>query len=270
MLVVSNRRQYYSDVYQSTSGKLTAGTRYRLSGKFGITGSSRASIQFALRVRGSSGSQYSYLNPLSVTSSELTSYGQEFTVNGNVEGVLIYGPPAGVDILIDSVALVASAASAPVTPAAPTAGAVLVNEQFERTANGWRVYSSGSLSYSTNAASGRYSLRASRRASRSSGPSLDLAGLLENGGSYRFRAAAYVPPRRWIRTATMIAPAVTIRSGSPPPSRSTRTRCWPAPAGSSTVAPLASDGGTNTRVSRMSRPRCRCAQYPPAGRSPRA
>lgn len=194
VLVVSNRTEYYSSAFQSTSGKLNVGSRYRLSGKLGIGSSGRENVRVALRVRGSGGSQYNYLNPISVTGNELTAFSEEFSLtSGDLEGVLIYGPPAGVDLVMDSLVLVPVDGEQQETAnTPPTADDLAINEQFERSANGWGSYLGGRLSYSTDAAAGQYSLRASWRTRSQTGPALDIRDALKTGNLYQLKASVKV------------------------------------------------------------------------------
>lgn len=108
-LVVSQRTAYYSSAMQVFSQPLQAGKAYQFKGEFAIRGGSRESIRVALRVRTSRGSYYSYLNPVSVTATEMTSFSQTFNVSSGqtVDALLVYGPAANVEIVMDKVSLVA-------------------------------------------------------------------------------------------------------------------------------------------------------------------
>lgn len=194
VLVVSNRTEYYSSALQSTAGKLETGARYRLSGKVGIGSSGRETIRVALRERAASGSRYRYLSPVSVTGNELTGFSEEFNLSaGDLEGVLIYGPPAGTNIVMDSLALVPVDDPAQEGSAeGPVADTDAIDEQFERSANGWQSWYGGRLSYSTDAAAGRYSLRTSWRTRTHSGPALDIRDALVPGTSYQLNTAVKV------------------------------------------------------------------------------
>ncbi len=192
-LVVGDRTQYYSSVYQSTSGKLTVGNTYQMNAKFGIAGGSRETVRVALRVRSSWGSRYAYLDPISVTASELTSYQQSFTLSsGDVDGILIYGPAAGVDIVMDSLSIVPVNSANSETVRGLTEAVQVVNEQFELSANGWRSYYGGKLAYTADASTGKYSLRASKRKSEYAGPALDATGALQANASYQLNASVKV------------------------------------------------------------------------------
>ena len=197
-LVVGNRTQYYSSAFQSIDGKLTAGNSYQFNGKFGIANGSRETIRVALRIRSYWGSRYAYLDPVSVTANELTSFQQNFTLSsGNVDGLLIYGPAAGVDMVMDSLSIVplnsAASASAAVDRLDELAAAEpVLNEQFELKANGWRSFHGGRLSYTADASAGKYSLRASKRKSEYAGPTLDATGALQAGNSYQLNASVKV------------------------------------------------------------------------------
>lgn len=194
-LVVGNRTQYYSSAFQSTNGKLTVGNSYQFNGKFGIANGSRESIRVALRIRSYWGSRYAYLDPVSVTANELTSYQQSFTLSsGEVDGILIYGPAAGVDIVMDSLSIVPlnSAASAVDRLDELAAAEQVLNEQFELKANGWQSFHGGRLSYTADASTGKYSLRASKRKSEYAGPALDATGALQAGSRYQLNASVKV------------------------------------------------------------------------------
>jgi hypothetical protein len=107
-LVVSQRTAYYSSAMQVFNQPLQTGKVYQFKGEFAIRGGTRESIRVALRVRTSRGSYYSYLNPLSVTATEMTSFSQTFTVTSGqtVDALLVYGPAANVDIVMDTLSLV--------------------------------------------------------------------------------------------------------------------------------------------------------------------
>ena len=107
-LVVSRRTAYYSSAMQVFSQPLHAGKTYQFKGEFAIRGGTRDSIRVGLRVRTSRGNYYSYLNPLSVTATEMTSFSQTINVTSGqtVDALLVYGPAANVDIVMDKVSLV--------------------------------------------------------------------------------------------------------------------------------------------------------------------
>jgi hypothetical protein len=106
-LVVSDRTVYYSSVAQTFATPLPANVTYQFKGQFGIRGSARENLRVALLVRSDRGSTYHYLNTLSVTASEMTHFTQSFSVpSGQVEGLLVYGPPGGVDIVVDKMSLI--------------------------------------------------------------------------------------------------------------------------------------------------------------------
>lgn len=192
-LVVGNRTQYYSSAYQSTRGKLTVGNSYQFNGKFGIANGSRETIRVALRIRSSWGSRYAYLDPISVTANELTSFQQSFTLSsGDVDGLLIYGPSPGVDIVMDRLSIVPLNSAESVTLDELNTAAQVVNEQFELTANGWQSYYGGKLAYTADASTGKYSLRASKRKSVYAGPTLDATGALLTDASYQLSASVKV------------------------------------------------------------------------------
>ena len=105
-MVIAERTAYYSSATQILKQPLQANVNYQFKGEFAIRGSTRESLRIALRVRTSRGSYYHYLNPVSATATELTSFSQSFSVStGQVDAILIYGPPAGVDIVMDKLAL---------------------------------------------------------------------------------------------------------------------------------------------------------------------
>ncbi len=121
---------------------------------------------------------------VSVTPNEFTNYSAEFVapVNG-INGVLMFGPQTGVDILLDGVVL-----TKVVTPTAP-ANSILVNEGFEAASNGWSaVFGGVASSVNTNPAEGKYCLRISQRTSVNSGAAVQLGAQLVAGKNYSLSA----------------------------------------------------------------------------------
>lgn len=197
VLAVTDRSEYYSSAFQSLANPLAAGGRYQFKGRFGIRGGSRENVRIALQIQDGGSTRYSYLDPVSVTSNELTTVSQTFDVTDPVTGLLIYGPQAGVDILMDSLSIVevstpqANTSGETVSDGASSAQRVL-QEEFEGTANGWSSYYGGSLSYSTDAASGQYSLLSKDRYTRYTGPAINATGAIQANITYQLSTAVRV------------------------------------------------------------------------------
>ena len=105
VLVIADRQANYGSALQLLSDGLARNARYRLKAELRVRGASRETVQFALVRQTNRGTSYTYLDPVSVTSSEFTAYQTEFTAPSRVVGILIYGPAAGVDILVDNISL---------------------------------------------------------------------------------------------------------------------------------------------------------------------
>ncbi len=106
-LVVSGRTSYSSGATQILTRPLQARVNYQFKGEFAVRGSSRETVRVALRVRTTRGSYYLYLNPVSATPNEMTQLNQSFAISsGQVDAVVVYGPPAGVEIVMDRLAVV--------------------------------------------------------------------------------------------------------------------------------------------------------------------
>lgn len=191
MLAVTNRTQPYSDAYQSLSDSVKVNRTYSFNAKFGVSGASRDTVRVALQIREGSRVRYQYLEPISVTSSELTAYGQEFTLDATTQpdnvGLVIYGPQAGVDILADELTLVEVTAAN--EPAAPT---TVLHEGFERQARGWSSFGGSQTAFSTHAFEGSYSLRNHSRSYTYSGPMREVTGLFEAGVSYEITTSVFI------------------------------------------------------------------------------
>lgn len=105
-LVVGGRTSSQSSAAQFLSEPLRANTHYKFKGEFAIRGGSRETVRFALRVRSTRGSYYLYLDPVSVTANELTQVSQNFSFpSGQIDAILVYGPRANVDIVMDKLAI---------------------------------------------------------------------------------------------------------------------------------------------------------------------
>lgn len=191
LLVVGERSRYYSAALYDLTGKLNNTTTYRLSARLGIRGTEqRENIRIAFKLTQDGQTSYQYADPVSVTSTSLTDYSATITFpSGSVSGLIIYGPSVGVDILVDSVSLVAEPRDEPQQPEAPAEpNPLIVDAQFELSAQGWASFYGARLSYSSTAHKGDYSLLSSYRRSVYSGPMMDITGLLESNTSYQLTA----------------------------------------------------------------------------------
>ncbi|MFN3580070.1 MAG: carbohydrate binding domain-containing protein [Pseudomonas sp.] len=186
-LHVTGRRASYAGAIQTIQAGLQAGVEYRVSALMGLTGiNQREAMRVSLELTDNAGTRYVSLPTLSVTSQELSRYDQTFRLDsdGAIQSarLLVSGPAANVDFLLDEVKLVRTAEVAPPTPS-PT---LLYEESFERTANGWSGYM-GTLVYRTlrQASEGRYGLISSRRESTNSGPGFTATGFVVPGETYQ-------------------------------------------------------------------------------------
>lgn len=190
VLQVTNRSQYYSAAFQSLTGKIQAGSSYDVAARLSIRGTGRADVRIAFQLVTGGRVSYQYLDAVSVTSSEFTEARETIRFDtADVTGMVIYGPPAGVDLVIDSVSMVARVTEPPATGA-------IVNDSFELTASGWGTYYGGRLSYSSTASEGEYSLLSSNRRSAYSGPMRDLTGLLSANIAYQLQLDVQVTGRQ--------------------------------------------------------------------------
>lgn len=178
-LVSSNRQRYYAGAYQSIEGGLEAGVEYRLQGEFALSNASRDELRVALRINNAGQTSYQYLDRQSITSSGYTSYDTRFSVDTttNDVGVIFYGPGAGVDFILDKLALTAEQSDNP-------GNQILIESQFELDAQGWGAQFNTQLVYSRTAFEGSYSLLSRYRAYNYSGPALDVTGYLQSGNVY--------------------------------------------------------------------------------------
>ena len=189
VLLISDRSEYYSNAYQALDGELSVGNSYRFSGEFGLLNTDqRQTARFAIRKRAGSSTTYQYLQTVSITGSEMTSFEDEFVLEGDSDfdevGIVIYGPDAGIDMIIDDIAMVQTSQS---EPDEPEVSADVMNEGFESDVVGWKGYWGAQLAKSNTAADGNHSLVATGRDSVYGGPGKDLTGLLEAEQSYDLR-----------------------------------------------------------------------------------
>lgn len=106
VLRVTDRVAYYSSAAVDLTTPIMSGKNYRFKAQLAIENGSRETIRIALRVTTSSGAYYSYLNSVSATSTEFTQFKQDFSFNsGTIDSLIIYGPAAGVNVLVDNVSL---------------------------------------------------------------------------------------------------------------------------------------------------------------------
>lgn len=186
-LLVSNRRAYYAGPIQEITGGLVPGTEYRVSALMGLRGNNlRDSMRVTLELTDDAGTRFVNLQPLSVSSQELSRYDARFTVTstGPIRRarLMVNGPAAGADFLLDEVKLTRLAASQPALPDPK----VLLEEGFETNGNGWGGYL-GTRVYRTrlNASEGRYALVSTNRESTSSGPAFNANGFIVAGEQYQ-------------------------------------------------------------------------------------
>ncbi|OZG73007.1 Ni,Fe-hydrogenase I small subunit [Hahella sp. CCB-MM4] len=192
ILKVTNRSAFYSGPFQSLTGKLQAGKQYRVTAKIGLgSNGSRDNARMALQVKDGAGFRYQYLPKVSVTSSEMTDYDQTFTVEADDSlssiGLLVYGPQAGLDLLVDEVKIeeVGSGTTAP-------GSKEIYRNGFEQSTQGWGRYFGGSLALSRTAKDGNYSLASYNRYYWYTGPALDVNGLMDSGNTYKVNADVYL------------------------------------------------------------------------------
>lgn len=184
VLRVTDRSQFYGGPAQDITDVVEGGQQYRLTAKLGIaSGSERDSIRAAIQLSDSDGTRYQYLPEASFSNSELSTYDQTFTLEGDASldnaQLLIYGPEAGVDFYVDEVKMVN--VGTPETEE-PT---LLVDEGFENGATGWGAYFGTGLYYSRTAQAGNYGLLSANRNSWYSGPGFDVHGVLDAGRTYQ-------------------------------------------------------------------------------------
>ncbi len=178
-LASTNRQRFYAGAYQDIENGLQSGVEYRLQGEFALSNGSRDELRVALRIISGGEVSYQYLDPQSITSSEFTSYDTTFTVDSNLNdvGVIFYGPDAGVNFVMDKLALTVVQDEPPETE-------VLVDAPFELDAQGWGAQFTTQLVYSRTAYEGSYSLLSRYRAYNYSGPAVTVTGLIESGELY--------------------------------------------------------------------------------------
>jgi len=189
LLKVTDRSAFYAGPFQTMTGKLQAGKEYRVSAKLGLGGrGNREDIRMALQIRDSRGFRYQYLPAVSVTSTEMSDYEQTFTVKSDdslsAVGLLVYGPSAGIDMVVDEVKLVEISKEPTVVE--------LYRADFESGARGWGPYFSTSLARSRRAREGNYSLVSYNRRYWYSGAGLDVNGLLQSGNHYQVSADVFL------------------------------------------------------------------------------
>lgn len=187
VLTVADRTAYYSGAFQNISGKLQANTRYRLNAEFSVRGVDRATVRVALQHQSSTGTTYTYLSNASATTTEFSPYQQEFTLtNANVSGLMIYGPSAGVELLLDNVSLVPVTAQSGSTLTEAPAGSL--RENFDGQAHGWGAFQGSRTAFAPHGDG--YSLVTTQRGNRHAGPMLDVAGIFEADASYQLSVQA--------------------------------------------------------------------------------
>ncbi|WP_347332963.1 carbohydrate binding domain-containing protein [Marinimicrobium locisalis] len=191
MLRITDRSQVYGDGYHDLGSKLEVGNEYQFTASFGVAGAERDTVRIALRIQEGSGIRYQYLDPVSVTATELTAYSTRFRLDAtstpdNV-GLILYGPQVGVDIIADEVALVDVSEPAPEPVNQP-----VLSESFEREASGWSSFGGSQTAFSSHASEGDYSIRNYSRRYSYSGPMREATGLFDAGTTYSITASVYV------------------------------------------------------------------------------
>ncbi|WP_051234582.1 carbohydrate binding domain-containing protein [Marinimicrobium agarilyticum] len=191
LLRITDRTQVYSDGYHDLGRKLEVNNEYRFTASLGVAGAERDTVRIALRIEEGGGIRYQYLDPVSVTSAELTAYSASFLLDATTVpdsvGLILYGPQPGVDIIADEVALVDVSNSEP----EPDNQTVL-NESFEREASGWSSFGASQTAFSSRASEGDYSLRNYSRQYSYSGPMREVTGLFDAETTYTMTADIYV------------------------------------------------------------------------------
>lgn len=194
LLVVTNRTQLHSDAYYDLTGKLELGREYTFSARFGLVNADRDAVRVALRIEESGQVWYQYLQALSVTANDLTAYRDSFFLDAAASpdrvGLVIYGPAANTDVVIDEVVLRASESDVATTKAG--AEGVVLHDRFEQVANGWGSYGDSLTSFSSHAFEGNYGLRSYSRDYDYSGPVRDVTGLLQANIQYSISADVFV------------------------------------------------------------------------------
>lgn len=184
VLAVKNRKSYLGDAFYPLQAPLVAGSKYLLTARASVRNSARDNMRVAVVINTSAGKQLYELPTVSLTPNEFTQYKAEFTApTSGINGVLLFGPQANVDLLLDGVALT------PVAAAAPPVNTTLINEGFESASNGWSAVFGGKASIvSTSPAEGKFCLQISGRTSINSGASVQLGAQLQGGKSYGLNA----------------------------------------------------------------------------------
>lgn len=201
ILAVTERTQYHSDAFQDLTDVLEVGKDYSFSGKFGVAGTDRDNVRFALQIKQGSNTRYQYLDPLSATANELTAYSADVSLDADEQpdrvGLVIYGPQPGVDILADEIVLLDVTVPEVPDPIDP----IVLHDRFEREALGWSSYGRSQTVFSKRAFEGDYSIRNRYRSFNYSGPMREMTGLLEPWKTYSISTSVYVQDR-WARSST--------------------------------------------------------------------
>ena len=180
VLLIGDRSQFYGGAFQDLTGKVLINKDYDLKAQFAVQGVTRDTIRMVLRIQEGSAVRYQELDSISATNSALSDYDSSFSLDASSNptsvGLFIFGPEAGVDIIVDNVSLVDTTV--------PPENTRVIDEQFEGSAQGWGSYFQTSLAYSSNAAQGDLSVFASNRANYYSGPGYTATGLLDNNRAY--------------------------------------------------------------------------------------
>ena len=193
LLRVRNLTAYYGGAFYDFGGELKAGSSYTFKGRFSVVGTDRATVRMVLRLEDDTGVRYQYLDSVSVTKNELTGHTDAFEIEADASlktvGLHIYGPDAGIEILADKLSLVEiNNEPEPVDPPST----LVIDEQFEGSAQGWHDYFTTDLAYSRTAAQGNYSVVSYNRRYTYSGPGFTATGALEANQNYALSAQIHI------------------------------------------------------------------------------
>ncbi len=185
-LRITQRTAWYSGVSQDLTEALAQGGTFALSLKARLDAAQSGQRAYAtLRLQDSAGFRYQYLAVSTLKGTDWADLAAEFKPDwrGTPQKaeLLIYGPAAGSDLLVDKVSVVKKQSTTP--------PAHLYAASFEKDLDGWKSGWGATLDRVTDAAEGSYALRVTGRDSWADGAWQDLTGLLTAGTDYRVQAS---------------------------------------------------------------------------------
>lgn len=188
-LRITDRTYWYTGPIQDITDQIRDGGTFKLSllGRMEGDGSQRDTLWVAVRLVDDAGSRWQYLGSKSVTGANFDRLETEFTpeIHGHLREatLLVYGPAAGNDLLLDEVLLTAS----------DTGEQHLLSSRFESDVDGWRdAYGALANRSAEQAADGGHGLKITQRRYWYAGTKRDINGLVESGQRYRLSFDALI------------------------------------------------------------------------------